>query len=83
MPKLDIKKSRKRKTGHTWKSDELFYALINTTTEALIAIDENNKIFLFNPAAEKLFGRDTTEIMGKNLMVHLKARQIRLSKFLD
>ena len=67
MPKLDISKSRKRKSSQTWKSEELFNTLINTTTEALIAIGEDDRIFLFNPAAEKLFGRQVTEIIGKSL----------------
>jgi PAS domain S-box-containing protein len=67
MPKLEIKKSRSRKTSQTWKSEELFHALINTTTEAVIAIGEDDRIFLFNPAAEILFDRDKKEIIGKGL----------------
>ncbi|MCK4559233.1 MAG: PAS domain S-box protein [Calditrichia bacterium] len=67
MPNLDIKKPRQRKASQGWKSEELFHALINTMTEAVIAIGENDRIFLFNPAAEILFGRKSNEIIGKRL----------------
>ena len=67
MPNLDIKKSRQRKASQGWKSEEFFHALINTMTEAVIAIGENDRIFLFNPAAEILFGRKANEIIGKRL----------------
>ena len=46
MPKLDITKARQRKAGQNWKSEELFHALINTTTESVIAIGEDDQIFL-------------------------------------
>jgi PAS domain S-box-containing protein len=67
MPNLDIKKPRQRKASQGWKSEELFHALINTMTEAVIAIGKNDRIFLFNPAAEILFGRKANEIIGKRL----------------
>jgi PAS domain S-box-containing protein len=67
MPNLEIKKPRKRQTKQTWKNEELFHTLINTTTEAVIATGENDRIFLFNPAAEILFGRKANEIIGKRL----------------
>ncbi len=67
MPKLDIRKPRQRKTSQSLKSEELFHALINTMMEAVIAIGENDRIFLFNPAAEILFGRKANEIIGKRL----------------
>jgi len=69
MSKLDIKKVRQRKTSKAWKSEEFFHALINTTTEAIIAIGDNDRIFLFNPAAELLFGREAKSIIGKGLEV--------------
>ena len=67
MPNLETKKPRKRQTTQTWKNEELFYTLINTTTEAVIATGENDRIFLFNPSAEILFGRKANELIGKRL----------------
>jgi len=67
MPNLEIKKPRKRQTTQTWKNEELFHTLINTTTEAVIATGENDRIFLFNPSAEILFGRKANELTGKRL----------------
>jgi PAS domain S-box-containing protein len=67
MSNLDIKKPRKRKISQTWKNEELFHTLINTTTEAVIATGENDRIFLFNPSAEFLFGRKANDLIGKRL----------------
>jgi len=67
MTKLEIKKPRQRKVSQSLKSEEFFHALISTTTESVIAIGENDRIFLFNPAAEVLFGRKASEIIGKRL----------------
>ncbi len=67
MPNLEIKKPRKRQITQTWKNEELFHTLINTTTEAVIATGENDRIFLFNPSAEILFGRKANELIGKRL----------------
>jgi PAS domain S-box-containing protein len=67
MSNLDIKKPRKRKISQTWKNEELFHTLINTTTEAVIATGENDRIFLFNPSAELLFGRKANDLIGKRL----------------
>jgi PAS domain S-box-containing protein len=64
---LDIKKPGKRKFNEPWKNEEFFHALINTTTEAVIATGEHDRIFLFNPSAELLFGRKASDLIGKRL----------------
>jgi PAS domain S-box-containing protein len=67
MPNIELKKIRQRKASQTWKNEEFFNTLINTTTEAVIATGENDRIFLFNPSAELLFGRKASELTGKRL----------------
>jgi len=42
--------------------------LINTTVDAVISIDAEMKIILWNPAAEKIFGYTTEEMLGQSLM---------------
>ncbi len=42
-------------------------AVLNHALEAIITIDEQGIIHSFNPAAEKLFGHKTSEIIGKNV----------------
>lgn len=43
-------------------------ALIQSSLDAVIVIDETGKIIEFNPAAEKLFGWEKTDILGKDLL---------------
>ncbi|MGD2090539.1 MAG: PAS domain S-box protein [Candidatus Aminicenantes bacterium] len=49
------------------KSEELLRTVINAAHEAIIAIGEDGLITLFNPAAEKMFGRSKDEILGQPL----------------
>jgi PAS domain S-box-containing protein len=37
---------------------------IEITTDALIVIDQERRILLFNPSAEKIFGYSSAEILG-------------------
>ena len=50
-----------------WKNEELFQALINTTKDAVIAIGDDGLIFLFNPAAEKMFDKKADDLLGQSL----------------
>ncbi len=63
---IDISKQRDAEIA-LQKSEELLRLIINATQEAMIAIDENGHITLFNPAAEKMFGRTRTEMIGQPL----------------
>ncbi len=49
------------------KSEELFSALIKSTKEAVIAIGNDGLVFLFNPAAETMFGQQAESIVGQGL----------------
>ncbi|MCP4683070.1 MAG: PAS domain S-box protein [Desulfobacterales bacterium] len=48
-------------------SEEKFRAILDTVTDAIISIDENQKIVVFNNAAERIFGYSSDEILGKDL----------------
>jgi len=48
-------------------NESLFRTVIASSIDAMIAIDRNGIITLFNPAAEKLFGLPEKEMMGQPL----------------
>lgn len=39
--------------------------VLNSATDAIITIDDDRRIQLFNPAAEKIFGRSSREVVGQ------------------
>ncbi len=48
-------------------SRQRLVGLINSVMDGIISLDENHKIILFNPAAEKMFGVAAADMMGKTL----------------
>jgi two-component system sensor kinase FixL len=51
------------------RSAEWLRSLIETTQDAVISIDPQARIVLFNPAAERIFGYSKTEIQGQKVNV--------------
>lgn len=49
------------------RSENMLRTIINATQDAMIAIQEDGTINLFNPAAEKMFGRGKQEMIGHSL----------------
>lgn len=43
-------------------------SILDTTTDAVIGINDSHKIFAWNPASEKMFGYSKEEMMGKEIM---------------
>lgn len=46
---------------------ELFASIIKDANEAIVAIDINSKVRIWNKSAERLFGYTEKEVLGKNL----------------
>ncbi|MFT5488500.1 MAG: PAS domain S-box-containing protein [Paracoccaceae bacterium] len=46
-----------------------FRSLMDNCVDAMIIIDETGAILDFNPAAEKIFQFETTEVLGKNVSI--------------
>lgn len=44
-------------------------AILETTIDGIITVDENKKILSFNHAAERIFGYSENEIIGKNINI--------------
>ena len=49
------------------RSENMLRTIINATKDAMIAVGEDGLICLFNPAAEKMFGRGQAEMIGQTL----------------
>ncbi|WP_299871043.1 EAL domain-containing protein [uncultured Cocleimonas sp.] len=55
--------------GELTDSKERYINLLNLIPTAIIAINDSQKIVLFNKAAEKILGYDSREIFGKRLEI--------------
>lgn len=56
------------------QSEARLFGLINSATDAIISIDEQERVTLFNPAAEQLFGVPASQALGRPLERFLPAR---------
>lgn len=66
---LDEISERKKLEQALKESEERYRTLVETANTAIIAVDENARITLFNPAAEKLFEYSKDEIMNRDVTV--------------
>ncbi len=58
------------KTGKEMESafeSEINRAVVNTVLDGIITITHDGAIIKFNPAAEKIFGYESSEVIGKNV----------------
>lgn len=53
--------------GALQEREELIKAIVNSTAEAIIAINGSGQIEHFNPAAERMFGYALAEVIGQNV----------------
>jgi len=58
---------QKRTLENLNKSETLFRTLVNSTQEAVIAINSKSEIVIFNPAAEKMFQLSIDELQAGNI----------------
>jgi len=56
-----------KKSEKLFKSQTILSGIINTAEDAIISVDYNQNIILFNQGAEKIFCYSAEEIIGKNL----------------
>ncbi len=49
------------------RNENLLRTIINATKEAMLSIDDDGLINLFNPAAEKMFGHKSEDMIGQSL----------------
>lgn len=57
----------KKSSGHVPGSEERLHAVLDTAVEGIVIIDIHGIVHLFNKAAERLFGYQADEILGKSV----------------
>jgi len=59
--------ARKAKPSSPSDRVELLNAILNTTVDGIVVIDDQGAIEVFNPGAERMFGYTESEVIGQNL----------------
>ena len=60
---------RKRAEEARRYSEQQYRTVVETATDAVVSIDDDSKIIFVNPATTKIFGYDTSELIGRPLMM--------------
>gem|GEM_PF-3411407 len=47
--------------------EDIFYSLTNLVKDAIVVADSSRKIVFWNKASERIFGHQSTEILGRSL----------------
>jgi PAS domain S-box-containing protein len=63
---MDVTK-RRRAEEALRESEERFRTIVDASKDAMVAIDYEGRITIFNPAAEGMFGRKTQDMVGQPL----------------
>ena len=61
-------------TANALEGEMRLNGIINSAMDAIITVDEQQTIVLFNPAAEKMFGHAAAEVVGQPLEVCIPER---------
>ncbi|MDE1982382.1 MAG: PAS domain S-box protein [Betaproteobacteria bacterium] len=56
------------------EAHDRYHRTVDSVMDAIIAVDENQRITLFNPAASRMFGYGADEIIGKPLSLLIPSR---------
>jgi len=71
---------RKRAEEARRYSEQQYRTVVETATDAVVSIDDDSKIIFVNPATTKIFGYDTSELIGRPLMMLMPESLRKLHK---
>lgn len=71
MQTSELELEIKEKTSAVIEKEAHLRSIVNTAADGILSIDENGNIELFNPAAEKIFGYPSTEVIGLNIRIFM------------
>jgi PAS domain S-box-containing protein len=74
MAGVDARPSRDELEAALRRSEALAQAVLSSATEGIILIDAGGRIIVVNPAAERMFGYDRGDLLGRPLEVLLPER---------
>lgn len=74
---------RRRAEKELRETTRKFQTLINTSPVAIIALDENDQVTLWNPACQKMFGWTVDEVMGKFLPFVPQSKRSESKKIIE
>ncbi len=60
-----------------------FRSILDTATAAILSIDENHRIILFNNAAERIFGYSRDEVLGRDLGILIPTKYGDHSRYVE
>ena len=73
---LFIRKVRReqRLTHALGEVSDRYQQTVDSVMDAIVGVDEDYRIILFNPAAEKMFGRTSQEVLGRSISMLIPDR---------
>ncbi|MBF0140204.1 MAG: PAS domain S-box protein [Magnetococcales bacterium] len=60
---------RKRSEAALRRSEATIRSIVETAISGIVTIDQTGRIILFNPAAERMFGYNSLEVIGENVKI--------------
>lgn len=71
MQTSELELEIKEKTSAVIEKEAHLRSIVNTAADGILSIDENGNIELFNPAAERIFGYPSAEVIGLNIKMFM------------
>jgi len=66
--------SNRRDNALSLRSEAQLRGIVESAMDAIITVDENQRVVMFNPAAEQMFGYTQDEVLGASLALFLPER---------